>query len=108
VAVNENEPASFTVNFSGKPMPKTQWFKNDAELEITKTIEVNETVENQVSITIKSCKSAEHTGTYFAKVFNEFGEVSTNKVTLTINRAPKFLAKPADSVGVQAQYIKFE
>jgi len=108
VTVNENEPASFTVSFSGRPLPKTQWFKDDAQLEITKTIEVNETVENQASITIKSCTSAEHSGVYFAKVFNEFGEASTNKVTLTVNRAPKFLTKPSDMVGVQGQSLRFE
>jgi len=108
LTVNENEPASFTVNFSGKPYPKTLWFKNDIELEVAKSVEVNETIENQVSVTIKSCKSAEHTGVYFAKVFNEFGEVATNKVTLAVNRAPKFVTKPTDSVGVQGQSIKFE
>ena len=47
--------------------------------------EITETIENEISLNIKACKSLENSGVYFAKVVNEFGEVSTNKATLTIN-----------------------
>ena len=39
----------------------------------------------EISLNIKACKSLENSGVYFAKVLNDFGEVSTNKATLTIN-----------------------
>ena len=85
LTVNETESAKFTVTFSGKPIPKAKWFKNDSEIELNETIEIDESIENQSTITIKSAQSAEHTSSYYAKVSNEFGEVTSNKATLTIN-----------------------
>jgi len=85
LTVNEKTSASFTVKFSGKPSPKTQWFKNDVEIEINELYELEQSVENQITFTIKSCISSEHTGSYYVKVSNEFGEVLSNKATLTIN-----------------------
>jgi obscurin-RhoGEF protein len=85
LTVNEKTSASFTVKFSGKPSPKTQWFKNDVEIEINELYELEQSVENQITLTIKSCISSEHTGSYYVKVSNEFGEVLSNKATLTIN-----------------------
>jgi hypothetical protein len=85
LTVNEGEVASFIVKFIGKPKPTVKWFKDEVEIQIDETIEIVENVENEISFTIKACKSQENSGIYFAKVVNEFGEVSTNKATLTIN-----------------------
>lgn len=85
LTVNEGEVASFIVKFIGKPKPTVKWFKDEVEIQIDETIEIVENVENEISFTIKASKSQENSGIYFAKVVNEFGEVSTNKATLTIN-----------------------
>jgi hypothetical protein len=85
LTVNETQPAQFTVKFSGKPTPKVEWFKDDVKIELTENIEIDESVEDTVSIVIKSTSSSEHTGSYYAKVSNEFGQVASNKATLTIN-----------------------
>lgn len=86
LTVNEGESASFIVKFTGKPKPIVKWFKDEVEIQIDETIEIIETIENEISINIKACKSLENSGVYFAKVINDFGEVSTNKATLIINR----------------------
>ena len=85
MTVNEGEAASFIVKFIGKPKPTVKWFKDEVEIQIDETIEIVENAENEISFTIKASKSQENSGVYFAKVVNEFGEVSTNKATLTIN-----------------------
>lgn len=86
VTVNENEPVQFTVKYSGKPKPAVKWFKDEVEIQIDETIELSEISEEEICLKIKSCKSPENMGTYYAKVSNDFGEVATNKATLTINR----------------------
>lgn len=85
LTVNEGEPAKFVVKFSGKPKPAIKWFKDDAEIQIDESVEVVEVSEDEISFTIKSCK-AENLGNYSAKAVNEFGEIASNKATLTINR----------------------
>lgn len=85
VTVNENEPVQFTVKYSGKPKPTVKWFKDEIEIQVDETFELNEVSEEEICLKIKSCKSPENMGTYYAKVSNEFGEVATNKATLTIN-----------------------
>ena len=85
LTVNETQSAQFTVKFSGKPTPKVEWFKDDTKIEMTENIEIDESVENSVTIVIKSSSSVEHAGSYFAKVSNEFGDVASNKAMLTIN-----------------------
>lgn len=84
LTVNEGEAAKFVVKFSGKPKPAIKWFKDDAEIQIDESVEVLEISEDEISFTIKSCK-AENLGNYSAKAINEFGEVASNKATLTIN-----------------------
>lgn len=84
LTVNEGESAKFVVKFSGKPKPSIKWFKDDAEIQIDDSFEVKELAEDEISFTIKSCK-AENLGNYSAKAANEFGEVASNKATLTIN-----------------------
>lgn len=84
LTVNEGESAKFVVKFSGKPKPAIKWFKDDAEIPIDDSTEAKETAEDEVTFTIKACK-AENLGNYFAKAINEFGEVVSNKATLTIN-----------------------
>lgn len=108
ITVNDGEQAKFTVKFTGKPKPSVKWFKEEVEIQIDETIEIVETSEEEVSFVIKACKSLENSGTYFAKIVNEFGEVATNKATLTINRAPKFLSQPSNTVAIQDQPAKFE
>jgi hypothetical protein len=85
VTVSEGEQAKFTVKVSGKPKPSVKWFKDDLEIELSENIEIVETEENEVTLTIKACKSPENAGNYSAKVFSEFGEVTSNKAALTIN-----------------------
>lgn len=84
LTVNEGEPAKFVVKFSGKPKPSIKWFKDDVEIQIDESIEIQEVAEDEISFTIKSCK-AENLGNYYAKAVNEFGEIASNKATLTIN-----------------------
>jgi hypothetical protein len=85
LTVNESESAKFIVKFSGKPKPTIKWFKEDVEIVIDESIEIIESAEDEVTFIIKSCKSLENSGTYFAKLVNEFGEIASNKATLTIN-----------------------
>lgn len=86
VTVNEGEQAKFTVKISGKPKPSVKWFKDDVEIDLNENFEIIETEENEITLVIKSCKSPENAGSYSVKIFNEFGEVSSNKALLTINR----------------------
>lgn len=85
LTVNESEQAKFVVKVAGKPKPTVKWFKDDVEIQVDETIEISETSEDEVTLLIKSCKSPENSGSYSAKVSNEFGELSTNKAVLTIN-----------------------
>jgi len=84
LTVNEGDQAKFVIKFSGKPKPSIKWFKDDAEIQIDESVEVKEISEDEICFTIKSSKS-ENLGNYFAKAVNEFGEVVSNKATLTIN-----------------------
>ena len=130
LTVNETQSAQFTVKFSGKPTPKVEWFKDDTKIEMTENIEIDESVENSVTIVIKSSSSVEHACSYFAKVSNEFGDVASNKAMLTINSEyftfnfynfllvfhkivllkglPIFLTKPSDTTAVLDQALKLE
>ena len=85
LTVNEGEQAKFLIKFSGKPKPAIKWFKDDVEIQIDDSLELTETAEDEICLTIKSCKSAENGGNYSAKAINEFGEVVSNKASLTIN-----------------------
>lgn len=85
LTVNESEPAKFLIKFSGKPKPAIKWFKDDVEIQIDDSFEIIETAEDEVCLTIKSCKSVENGGNYSAKAVNEFGEAVSNKAALTIN-----------------------
>ena len=89
LTVNEGELAKFVVKFSGKPKPTIKWFKEDAEITIDESVEVKDLSEDEVSFSIKSCK-AENLGNYSAKALNEFGEVASNKATLTVNSKSLF------------------
>ena len=109
ITVNENDQAKFTVKVSGKPKPTFKWFKDDCELVINSELfETNETQDDEINLIIKSCRSQEHSGAYYVKVTNDYGEVVSNKATLTINRAPKFINVPKNTVVVQDQSVKFE
>lgn len=89
LTVNEGELAKFVVKFSGKPKPAIKWFKEDAEITLDESVEVKDLSEDEVSFSIKSCK-AENLGNYSAKAVNEFGEVASNKATLTVNSKSLF------------------
>lgn len=108
LTVNEGQEAKFTVKFAGKPKPQVKWLKDDVEFPVDESIEIVESAEDEITFVIKSTKSQENTGTYTAKVSNEFGEVVSNKATLTINRAPKFLTKPENTIAIQDQPARFE
>lgn len=85
ITVNEDQSVTFKITFTGKPMPEVKWFRNETEIEITENIEIIDTVNNEVTFIIKCCKSIDHSGSYTAKVYNEFGSVVSNKANLTIN-----------------------
>lgn len=89
LTVNEGELAKFVVKFSGKPKPAIKWLKEDAEITLDESVEVKDLSEDEVSFSIKSCK-AENLGNYSAKAVNEFGEVASNKATLTVNSKSLF------------------
>ena len=82
--VNENEPAKFTIKISGKPKPLAKWYKDEKEIISGETNEIAEN-EDEISFTIKSCRSQENTGAYLVKISNQFGEALSNKATLVIN-----------------------
>jgi len=85
ITVNEGEPAKFIIKFTGKPKPVVKWFKEEIEIKIDETFELTDAADEEQSLTIKSCKSIENSGVYFAKVVNDYGEFSSNKATLAIN-----------------------
>ena len=85
VTVTEGEPAKFNIKFSGKPKPLVKWFKDEMEILIDESFEIIENIEDEITFYIKTCKSTEHSGTYCAKVMNEFGEITSNKANLIIN-----------------------
>lgn len=80
----------FTIKFSGKPKPVVKWFKEEIEIQVDETIEISETAEDEITLIIKAAKSPENIGNYYAKITNEFGEVSSNKASLTVNSKNKF------------------
>ena len=82
LTINESQSAKFNISFTGKPKPVVRWFKDDIEITIDESIE---TTENESTLLIKSCVSAEHCGSYYAKISNEFAEVVSNKASLIIN-----------------------
>jgi len=85
LTVNDGESAKFVIKYSGKPKPAIKWFKDDVEIQIDDSFELIETTEDEICLLIKSCKSTENSGNYSAKAVNEFGEVVSNKATLSIN-----------------------
>jgi hypothetical protein len=93
VTVNENEPAKFVVKFSGKPKPQIKWFRDEEEIIVNESYEVVETAEDEITLNILSCKSPDNSGNYYAKIANQFGEVVTNKASLTINSEFFYLSR---------------
>lgn len=83
--VNEGESAKFILKATAKPKPEIKWFRDEEEIVVSESYEITEVSEEEIVLEIKSCKSPDHSGNYYAKVINEFGEVVTNKATLTIN-----------------------
>lgn len=106
LTINETEEAKFTIKVSGNPKPTTKWFKNDTELVSSEQYDIS-AADEEVTLLIKGCKS-EDAGQYYAKLSNEFGETSTNKATLNVNKGPVFTLKPSDAVAVQDSEIRFE
>lgn len=86
VTVNESDAASFSFKYSGKPKPAVKWFRDEVELVNDDSYEIIESADDEISLKIKSCRSSDHLGTYYAKLSNKAGNVSTNKAQLNINR----------------------
>ena len=84
ITVNEGEQAKYVLKVSGKPKPTVKWFRDEEEIITNEEYEIIESEEESVLI-IKSCKSPNNNGNYYAKISNEFGEVVTNKSVITIN-----------------------
>jgi sporulation protein YlmC with PRC-barrel domain len=89
ITVNEGEQAKYILKVSGKPKPSVKWFRDEEEIVINEEYEIIESEEESVLI-IRSCKSPNNNGNYYAKVANEFGEVVTNKSAIIINSKFKF------------------
>jgi len=89
LTVVEGEAAKFTLKFAGKPKPTVKWFKDEEEIVYTENIEIVEIAEDEVTLVLKSTTAID-TGVFYAKISNEFGEVSSTKATLTINRKTSF------------------
>jgi hypothetical protein len=83
ITVNEGEQAKYILKVSGKPKPSVKWFRDEEEIVINEEYEIIESEEESVLI-IRSCKSPNNNGNYYAKVANEFGEVVTNKSAIII------------------------
>ena len=84
ITVNEGEEAKYILKIAGKPKPVVKWFKDEEEIVTNEEYEIIES-EDEIILIIKSCKSPNNLGNYFAKISNEFGEIVTNKSTITIN-----------------------
>lgn len=85
VTVSEGQDAKFIIKLTGgKPKPTVKWFKEEEEIIVT-TEESYEIVEYEDSYTliIKSAKPKD-TGSYYAQIVNEAGQISTNKAQLTV------------------------
>lgn len=95
ITVSESESAKLSIKVSGNPKPSVKWYKNDIELIITDLYEICES-DDEVTLLIKSC-THDDSGSYFAKISNSFGEVSSNKATLNIQKTPKFVSHPNDT-----------
>ena len=86
VTVSENQEAKFSIKISGgKPKPKVKWFREEEEI-LTETTEVYEIteVEDTITLIIKSAKP-EHSGNYYAQLFNEAGVLNSKKTQLIVN-----------------------
>lgn len=79
--VTENDEVQMFVQFIGKPMPNCKWYLDEQEI----TSERIETVDSKSTLILKECKASNDSGVYQAKVFNDHGEVTSNKGALTIN-----------------------
>lgn len=87
VTVNENQEARLSIKISGgKPKPKVKWFKEEEEI-IVETTELYEIVEieDTVTLIIKSAKPSD-SGNYYAQLYNEAGQLNSNKAQLIVNR----------------------
>ncbi len=91
VSANEGFSASFSARIGGGlPKPELKWFFEEEEIVITEEhYEVTE-VEEAVTLTIKNVRAAD-AGSYFARLVNEAGSVSTNKAQLNVNSTVFFL-----------------
>jgi len=103
---NEGESAKFSVKVSGVDRPPYKWYRDDYEIKAGDDYEINEQ-DDEITLLIKSCKS-KNAGNHYLKFHNDFGDVESNKATLTINRAPKFVHKPKNTIAIQDQPIKID
>ncbi len=85
VTVNAGQEAKFVVKFTGKPKPTVKWFKEEEEV-VETTEETYEFIESEDSVqfVIKSVKP-ENSGSFYAKLINEAGQISSNKAQLIVN-----------------------
>lgn len=79
--VTENDEVRMFVEFTGKPIPKVIWYCDENEVV---DVEMIESVDFKSILVLKPCKSSD-SGVYQAKVYNDHGEVLSNKGALTIN-----------------------
>ena len=85
LTVNEGQEAKFVVKFTGKPKPTVKWFKEEEEV-VETTEETFEFIESEDSVqfVIKSVKPG-NSGSYYAKLINEAGQINSNKAQLVVN-----------------------
>jgi hypothetical protein len=86
VTVTEGEEAKFVIKVSGgKPKPKVKWFYEEEEI-VTETTEFYEVIESDDIITlIVKNVAPKNAGNYSAQLYNDAGQLNTNKAQLVVN-----------------------
>ena len=93
ITVAEDSECTFSIKIAGGvPRPQFVWYFEEEEITITdESYEITE-VENTITLTIKNVKSF-NSGTYYVKLINEAGKISSNKAQLIVNSTLFFLIK---------------
>jgi hypothetical protein len=96
-SVPPNGNADFFVDASGLPLPQYQWRKSG----------VNLPGQNSDNLNLQTVQAGD-AGTYDVVVFNAFGSVTSETVTLSIDGTLFFLAQPTDRTVYEGENVLFE
>lgn len=91
MTVTEDSECSFRIKIAGgEPKPEFVWYFDEEEITITdESYEITE-IEYTLTLTIRKVKSS-NSGTYYVKLINEAGTISSNKAQLFVNRTFFFI-----------------